>query len=87
MEDKKAFAVKFQCRNCGYSWWEEFCKGDIVYNRKWNLEGPYVKDRRCTGGMDCPYCRYVKCPVCEAEKQVSVKERKPLIFPNNFKEV
>jgi len=78
LREKKAFAVQFQCHNCGHSWWEEFYKGDVVYSGILNIEAPYVKDHRCTHNRSCPYCRRIQCPICEAEEEVSIKDRKPL---------
>ena len=82
---EKVFAVKFYCHNCGHSWWEEFCKGDKIHDGILSIKAPYVEDHRCTHSTDCPYCHTIKCPVCSADEEVSVEERKPLLWSEGEK--
>jgi len=78
MEEEKVFTVKFRCHNCGHSWWEEFCRGDIVHDGTLGIEAPYVEDHRCSHDSNCPYCRYIQCPICGVEEEVSIEDRRPL---------
>jgi len=74
--EEKAFAVKFECENCGAKWEEQFCRRDRVKGLP--LGRVYIEDHRCTRSADCPYCRYVKCPVCEGDDDILIRERYPL---------
>ncbi|MHA1215676.1 MAG: hypothetical protein ACTSPG_10280 [Candidatus Hodarchaeales archaeon] len=72
--EEKVFAIKFECGNCGAKWEEQFCQRDKVSGEFC----VYVKDHRCTAKPDCPYCRYIQCPVCKRQDVILVKERYPL---------
>jgi len=74
--NEKVFAVEFECNNCGYKWKEEFYRGDRV-TQCW--DGVRIQDHRCTGKRSCPYCRIVRCPICDVEKDVKILDRKPLL--------
>lgn len=71
----KAFRVRYKCLNCGNTFAEEYERGDEIREQ---LEGVYLKSHKCTGSISCPYCRYIKCPVCKSERLVIVIEREPL---------
>lgn len=70
-----AFRVKFECKNCGHSWWEVFEKGDRVEER---IDGVYLHSHKCTHTIDCPHCGYIECPVCGLKEDVKVVRRIPL---------
>jgi len=68
------FEIRFSCLNCGNEWSEQFETGDEV---KESVLGVFLKSNKCTGEIDCPYCRTICCPVCNSKRLVVVK-RKPL---------
>jgi len=74
--EEKVFAIKFECGNCGAKWEEQFCRGDKV--EKLPLGRVYIMDHRCTRRPDCPYCRYIECPVCGRDDDILIRERCPL---------
>lgn len=80
MEEEKVFTVKFHCNNCGHNWHEEFCRGDIIHDGIRGVVAPRVEDHRCTRSFSCPYCRNISCPICGAEEEVIIVERKPLLW-------
>ena len=74
----KAFRVYFRCRNCSYEWYEDFEEGDRV---EYRVFGVFVASNKCTHTINCPYCRWVRCPVCKVKDDVVIVKRKPLVTP------